>query len=260
MSSPVEITNDKGEQVYGVLGSVPVHFLKGNNHQIEMEDLFIDIGAKSKEEVENSYFIHLGAPVTPVTHFHFDEMNRKVFSKAFDDRIGIASIIELGQFLNKQTHPNTIYCSGSVQEEVGTRGAKTIANYTDADVAIIVEGAPADDIPGIGATPQTALGKGVHVRLYDPSMLIHQGLRKYVCQIADEYSIPYQLTVRRRGGTDGMQVHTANYGIPTIVIGVGVRYAHSHNCVISLDDYENLLLFMQKIAIHLDSKALKRLL
>jgi len=259
MTSPVEVINQKGEKVYGVIGSVPVHFIKGNNHQIEMEDLLIDIGATSREEVEKEYHIFLGSPVVPVTHFHFNEKSKRIFSKAFDDRIGISAIIELGKFLTANSHPNTIFCSGSVQEEVGTRGAKAIANYTDADLAIIIEGAPADDVPGINAQPQTALGKGVHMRIYDPSMLIHQGLRNHICQIADEYSIPYQLTVRRRGGTDGMQIHTANYGIPTIVIGVAVRYAHSHNCLISLDDYENLVRLMQKIALHLDKESLKKI-
>jgi endoglucanase len=257
MASPVEIINQNREKVFGIIGSVPVHFIKGNNLQIELEDLFVDIGATSKEEVENKYLVHLGAAIVPVTNFYYNHKNKRIFSKAFDDRIGIAAIIELGNFLVGQNHPNWIYCSGSVQEEVGTRGAKTIANYTDADVAIIVEGAPADDVPGIGSLPQTALGKGVHVRIYDPGMLIHQELRKYICRIAEEYSIPYQLAVRRRGGTDGMQIHTANYGIPTVVLGVPVRYAHSHNCLISLDDYENVVIFLQKIAMHLDAETIQ---
>jgi putative aminopeptidase FrvX len=90
-------------------------------------------------------------------------------------------------------------------------------------------------------------------------MIVHAGLKKFVCDLAEQYSIPYQLTVRRRGGTDGMQIHTANHGIPTIVLGVPVRYAHSHNGMISLDDYENLLLLIQKISLHLDEKALDNL-
>ena len=256
-SSPVEIINYKDQKIPGVIGSIPIHFLKDGSQKIDISSLFIDIGAFSNEEVKDKFEIQLGDPIIPITNFHYSPVNRCIFSKAFDDRIGIAAVIELGKRLKKISHPNTIYCSGSVQEEVGTRGAGAIANYTKADVAIILEGAPADDIPGLPDSPQTAVGKGVHVRIYDPTMIARSGLKRFVQKTAEEANIPYQLTVRRRGGTDGLKIHIANAGIPTIVLGIPVRYAHSHNGMICLDDFENLVKLLEKITLKLDSKVLQ---
>jgi len=145
LSSPMEIINSKGEKYPGIIGAVPVHFLKNRQDaKPELESMFIDIGADSKEEVEKEFGIQLGDEIVPITNFHYDEERRKMMSKAFDDRAGVEAVIEIGKIAVEMKHPNTVYCVGSVQEEVGTRGATTLANYTDADVCFVLEGAPAD--------------------------------------------------------------------------------------------------------------------
>ncbi len=261
LSSPVEIINSKGEKYPGIIGAVPVHFLK-NRQDIkpEINNMFVDIGATSKEDVENDFGIQLGDQIVPVTNFHYSEKNRRMFSKAFDDRAGIAAVIEIGKILTQKEHPNTVYCVGSVQEEVGTRGAQTIANYTDADICIVLEGAPADDIPGIPYTAQTGVGKGAHVRLFDPTMIVKSELKDFIIECAKTDNIKIQLTVRKGGGTDGRQFHLANRGIPTIVLGIPVRYAHSHNCISSMDDFDELIKLIEKIVEKLDEKKLKDIL
>ncbi|MCF7919662.1 MAG: M42 family metallopeptidase [Candidatus Cloacimonetes bacterium] len=251
LSSPVDIINKNGERIPGIIGSVPVHFQTGTNTGPNIDAMFIDIGASSSEKVLSAFGIELGAPVIPVCRFHHVPSSDRLFSKAFDDRAGVAALVETGLLIKDIKLKNTIYLCGSVQEEVGTRGATAVAGYTDADVCIVLEGAPADDIPGIPGNAQTCVGKGVHLRLFDPTMIVPHKLSSQIRKIAHTHDIPVQVTVRKRGGTDGRQIHTANHGIPTIVLGVPVRFAHSHNCHISLADYRNLVKLCMAIAENL---------
>ncbi|HPR18529.1 MAG TPA: M42 family metallopeptidase [Candidatus Cloacimonadota bacterium] len=261
LSSPVEIINAKGEKYPGIIGSIPVHFLKNREDvKPELESMFVDIGADSQEEVENDFGIQLGDEIVPIPHFQYIGKKRKMMSKAFDDRAGVAAVIEIGKITAQMPHPNTVYCVGSVQEEVGTRGAQTLANYSDADICFVLEGAPADDIPGIPATSQTGVGKGAHVRVFDPTMIVNPKLKNFIIDVANENNIKIQLAVRKGGGTDGRQMHTAGHGIPTIVLGTPVRYAHSHNCLISMNDFDELIKLLTAIVQNLDEQKLKEIL
>ncbi|MBN1327201.1 MAG: M42 family metallopeptidase [Candidatus Cloacimonetes bacterium] len=259
LSSPVEIINEDDQAIPGIIGSLPIHFQKDRKEQPDLNKMFIDIGATSDREVMEKFKIKLGNPVVPVPNFHYNSESNIVFSKAFDDRIGIAALIELGKYLEDNTHPNTVLLTGSVQEEVGTRGARTLARTVQADLCLILEGAPADDYPGYSGQTQTAMGKGCHIRLFDPTLLVHKGLKKIILDTADKYQIRYQPAVRKGGGTDGMQLYTAAFGIPTIVLGVPVRYAHSHNCMVSLDDYQELIKLLKAIVSDFDSSTLENL-
>lgn len=257
LSSPVNVINNRGEMINGVIGSIPVHYLKGNAGELKLEDMFIDIGAKSAEDALKNFAVSPGSPVVPTTHFVHEERNNLIFSKAFDDRVGIAVAIETGKFLAENEHPSTVFCCGSVQEEVGIRGAQTLANLIKPDLAIVVEGVPADDFPGNESKAQNRLGSGVHIRLFDPTMIVKPQLSHYAIETAKKYDIPYQTSVRTSGGTDGKVIHISNIGVPTIVVGVPVRYAHSHNGIISLDDYHNCLELVRRIVMGLDSKVYK---
>ncbi|RLC54154.1 MAG: hypothetical protein DRH79_01475 [Candidatus Cloacimonadota bacterium] len=261
LSSPMEIINSKGEKFPGIIGAIPVHFLKNRqDSKPELENIFLDIGADSKEEVEKEFGIQLGDAIIPIPHYHYVEQKRKMMSKAFDDRAGVAAVIEIGKITSEMEHPNKVYCVGSVQEEVGTRGAMTLANYTDADVCFVLEGAPADDIPGIPFTSQTGVGKGAHVRVFDPTMIVNPKLKNFVAELAEKNDIKIQLTVRKGGGTDGRQMHTAQRGIPTIVLGIPVRYAHSHNCISSMNDFDELIKLLTAIVQNLDEEKLGEIL
>ena len=263
MSQSVIIINDEGGKVYGVFGSIPKHYMKkGESAALDMDALFIDIGADSREEVSSKFKISRGNAIVPHCIPNYTESNRRLFHKAFDNRVGIGAAIELAKAVDGTDHPSTIFCAGTVQEEVGVRGAQVITSIVKPDIAFILEGPPADDTIGQFAksTPQTCVGKGVHVRLYDPSMLVHQGLKKYVIDVAKKHDIPIQLTVRKGGGTDGARIHLAHEGIPSIVLGVPVRYAHSHIGSISMDDYENLIRLITVIGREFDKKSLQSIL
>lgn len=247
LSSPMEIITAAGIHYPGIIGSVPVHFQTNGNGKPTIMAMFVDVGATSKKDLEENFGIALGDPIVPVCNYHYSEKNNRMLSKAFDDRAGVSMLVALGEKLKTLQHPNKVYLVGSVQEEVGARGAQSIANYTDADICIVLEGAPADDMPGIPGTPQTAVGKGAHVRLFDPTLIVRKELRDFVVNTAKKHNIKHQATVRRGGGTDGKVMHTAAHGIPTIVLGIPVRYAHSHNCLSSLDDFNDTVDLITKI-------------
>ena len=260
LSSPVEVINRQGKIYPGIIGSVPVHFQKGNNGKPNLSAMFVDVGAKDKQDLLDNFQINLGDQIIPVCNYHYSEKNQRIFAKAFDDRVGIAATIESGRFAFENEHPNTIICTGSVQEEIGGRGALSLAMHTDADICLVLEGAPADDIPGIPGNSQTCVGQGAHVRLFDPTMMVKKGLADFVLETARKHDIDIQPTIRKGGGTDGAKLHYANRGLPTIVLGVPVRYAHSHNCHISLQDYQNLQKLLQKIILELDNAAYQKII
>lgn len=260
LSSPVNIINDKDEHISGVIGSIPIHYTRDKvSKEMKISDMFIDIGAKSDEDVIENFGINIGSPVVPATHFVYQEKNNMMFSKAFDDRVGIAAAIELGEFLAETSHPNTVYCCGSVQEEVGVRGARTISSLVKPDIAIIVEGVPADDFPGNESKSKNKLGCGAHLRLFDPSYIIKPKLYRFAIDLAKKNDIPVQPIVRTSGGTDAKEIHLSGTGVPCLVLGVPVRYAHSNNCIMSLDDYESCIELVKQLVLSIDAETFKGL-
>jgi len=260
MSSPVEITNRKGEKAIGLIGSVPVHHLKDTSGKLTIDDMYIDIGAESDEDVEASFGIAKGDFITLVPHYHYIQKKNCIISKAFDDRVGVAVAIEAGKHFSKTKHPNTLFCAGSVQEEVGTRGAQTIAQLVKPDVAIVIEGAPGDDFPRNSDEMQAKMNGGVQIRMIDPTMIANPALANLAIDTAKKHKIPHQVAVRKSGGTDAGKIHLADIGCPVIVLSAPVRYAHSHNGILSLADYtatRNLAFELIKV---IDNKMLKKII
>jgi len=260
MSSPVEIINRDGERVIGIIGSVPVHFLKDTTGKLSIDDMYIDIGAESHEEVRDLFKIRKGDFIVPVCHFAHIEKKNSLISKAFDDRIGIAVAIEAGKHFKKKKHPNTLYCGGSVQEEVGTRGAQTIAQLVKPDIAIVIEGAPGDDFPRNPEESQAKRNAGVQIRMIDPTMIANPILANYAIDLAEELKIPHQIAVRKSGGTDAGKIHLSGIGVPTVVLAAPVRYAHSHNGIMSLNDYKAVLDLTIALVERIDAEVLKKVL
>ena len=200
--------------------------------------------------------------------------NPKLFSaKAFDNRVGVGLVIETLQELGD--HPNTVIGTGSVQEEVGLRGARTVTAAVEPDVAIVLEGPPADDLPGSSSdTLQGKLGGGVQIRLYDPSMIANPRLTELTIETATAHQIPHQIAVRTSGGTDAGAIHQVGRGVPSIVLmyriflsssasvlwsGVPARYVHSHVSIINIDDYRATLDLLLHLIPQLDSATVDNL-
>ena len=236
LAQRMTITTKLGK-VPGVVGSTPPHLLSGSRDKVlDMKDLFIDIGAENEEQARDEFGVLPGCPIAPYGPF-MPLKNDKLFSaKAFDNRVGVAIVIEA--MLRLETHPNTVIGAGSVQEEVGLRGAKTMAAGVEPDLAIVLEGPPADDTPGLSVgNSQGKLGGGVQIRIIDSSMIVNPKLADFVVETAKQHDIPYQLGVRQAGGTDGGAIHQFGRGVPSVVLGVPSRYIHSHVSIINIDDY-----------------------
>ena len=256
LAQRVTITTKLGK-VPGVVGSTPPHLLSGSRDKVlDMKDLFIDIGAESEEQAAEAFGVLPGCPIAPYGPF-MPLKNDKLFSaKAFDNRVGVAIVIEA--LLRLDEHPNTVIGAGSVQEEVGLRGAKTVAASVEPDLAIVLEGPPADDTPGlsVGST-QGKLGGGVQIRIIDSSMIVNPKLADFAIETAKKHEIPYQLGVRQSGGTDGGAIHQSGRGVPSVVLGVPSRYIHSHVSIINIDDYNAALDLTMHLVREIDASALE---
>jgi endoglucanase len=233
-----------GGDVPGIIGAKPVHHLKAEQRKqvMELSEMHIDVGAKNREEALEMFGIRPGDHIVPDTQFKAMRNPRLVSGKAFDDRAGVALFIDAFKELSAEELPNRLYGVGTTQEEVGTRGAGTAVETIEPDVAIVLEGSPADDTPGFNKEEsQGELGKGPQIRLFDPTMIANKHFTRYVLETAETLDIPHQTAVRTSGGTDGRPIHVYKSGVPTIVIAPPVRYIHSHVSLLNLDDYEQTL-------------------
>jgi putative aminopeptidase FrvX len=253
VAQAVVIRSRRGDH-RGVIGAKPPHFMKEEeqNRQIGLAELYIDIGAKNRQEALN-LGIAVGDPVAPDVKVQALTPQRTLLGKAFDDRAGCAVLLQVLKELTAE-HPNQIMGAGTVQEEVGMKGARALAAYLQPDLCLVLEGTPADDFPDAGPIVQGRLGFGPQLRYYDPSMLANRHLMDLARQEAQRLHLPYQVTVREGGGTDGsaFQVQTPG-GVPTLVIGIPVRYAHSHHGIVSLDDLEAGVALVKALLYRLDA-------
>jgi putative aminopeptidase FrvX len=260
LAQRVRILTPRGK-VPGVIGARPPHALKPAERErvLDFGDLFVDVGAEDHDQAVGGYGVRPGCPIVPDVPFRTLTNPRLLTGKAFDNRVGVALVTEVLEQLSH--HPNTVIVSGCVQEEVGMRGARAVADIVRPDVALILEGPYADDTPPLERSAmQCRLGGGVHVRLYDPTMVTHPRLAEFVIATAQRHGIPHQIAVWAAGGTNAGAIHQVGPGIPSIVLGVPVRYIHSHVSVMHLDDYEAARSLVLRLAAALDRGAVEAIL
>ena len=244
------------EDIVGIIASKPPHILPQEERKkiVEKKDMFIDIGASSKEEVEEAG-IRVGDGVVPWSPFSIIREGKVAMGKAFDDRIGTFVIMEAMRQIKEQKipHANKIIGAATVQEEVGLRGAQTMAQTVNPDVAIVLEVDIAGDVPGI--KPQeaaTKMGGGPGMITYDRSMIPNQELKEFVMDTAKQAEIPLQLSQMAGGGTDAGRIHLNASGCPSVVITVPTRHIHSHVGLLSLKDTENAIKLLVELLKKLD--------
>jgi len=260
----VTIKTTKGD-VVGVLGAKPPHMLEADEEKkvVEKKDMYIDVGACSEDEIREMG-VRPGDPIVPVSEFAVMTNPRFYLSKAFDDRAGCALALQaLRQLASpaSQGHANTVYAVGTVQEEVGSRGAKTSAFAINPDVGIVLEVDIAGDVPGIKPEDTAVkMGGGPSLLVYDARMIPNLKLRDLVIATAEELEIPLQFSAVTGGSTDGAQIHLHNEGVPTVVVGVPSRHIHSHNAILCRDDYDWALRLVVELVKRLDSETVAGLL
>jgi endoglucanase len=216
--------------------------------------MHIDIGAAKGFDVEKQLGVRPGDPIVPWSPFMMMGNPKTYLAKAWDDRIGCAMMIDVMRRLTKERHPNALYAVGTVQEEVGLRGATTSAAVVDPDVAFAVEVSIAHDTPGFPADEVEALGNGPAILVYDGSMLPNRNLLDLAQDVAAKHKIPYHLASIGRGGTDTGKIHLNRAGVPSLVIGVSTRYIHSHIGIIHRSDYDNSVRLLTEMVKVLDAR------
>lgn len=256
----VIIKTHKGD-VVGVIGAKPPHLLPADerNKVVEKKDMYIDIGASSREEVVN-VGVRVGDPIVPDSTFSVLANPKTYMSKAFDNRIGCALVIDALRHFQNAEHPNTIAGVQTVMEEVGTRGAVTSVHAVNPDVAIVLESDIAGDVPGIEEEVSSVkLGGGPSMMVYDARMIPNIKLRDLVVETAVSLNIPLQFSVMPGGATDGSAIHLHNTGVPTVVIGVPARHIHSHSAIIHRDDYDQAVQLVTAVVAKLDKNTVQQL-
>jgi putative aminopeptidase FrvX len=255
----VVIKTSQGD-VVGVIGAKPIHLLPADQRDkvVKKQDMYIDIGATSKEEVEAAG-VRPGDPVVPRADFVPLANGKTYLSKAFDDRVGTALVISALQSIGND-HPNTVFGVATVMEEVGVRGATTSVRAVDPDVAIVLESDIAGDVPGIKPEESSVkLGHGPTMLIYDARMIPNLRLRDLVMETAAEAGIPVQTSYVEGGATDGAAIHLHNIGVPTVVIGVAARHIHSHSSILHREDYDRAVNLLVKLIRRLDSATVAKL-
>jgi endoglucanase len=226
--------------VQGVIIWTPIH--KNRDQKIvKQSNLRIDIGASNKDGASGK--VKKGDRIVFDSAFY--EIGDHVLrGKAFDDRAGCSMLIDL---LQGDNYPVDILVAFTVQEEIGLRGALVAGNTLKPDMAIILEGTTANDIPDPTADPDTAsspnptarMGDGPVLTVMDKSMIADPRLLKFMRTTAEKNKIPYQLKTQLGGSTDGGTVHTSGVGVPTSVVSLPCRYIHTPSAYLNKNDYRN---------------------
>ena len=258
LAQRVVIGTAKG-YVIGIIGAKPPHLLSDEERSklVEKKDMYIDIGATSREEVEKAG-VYVADPIFPVSPFAVLTSGKAYLSKAFDDRAGCALLITTMKRMLNVGHPNTIFAVATVQEELGMRGATTSVKVVNPDVAIVLESTGVNDMPAASNDTHQIirLGRGPVVTFYRQDMIPNQGLRTLLVDTAKRYGIPIQIRADGgvRGATDGAAIHLHGSGVPTVVLSLPVRYVHSHGGILHRDDFNAAVELLTRVIPELDQK------
>jgi endoglucanase len=226
----------------GIIGAKPIHLqeTEDRKHAISLESMRIDTGGEN------------GAGLKPGDRAVFATPYKRsggdIFAKALDNRLGVATLIELVKHPPKNI---TLQAAFTVQEEVGLRGARVAAFALQPDAAIALDSTPAYDLPdpegNENAVYNTRLGQGPAVYLSDSGTLSDPRLVSFVARTAEARGIPFQFRQPGGGGTDATAIHKQRGGIPSLSISVPHRYSHTAVSVALVEDWQNTLRLMDAI-------------
>ncbi len=223
-------------RVPGIVSAKAIHLQKRDEELIplKLRDLCIDIGAKNKESAKE--LVSLGDyAVFDGEYTEFGD--NLVKSKALDDRVGCAIIMEL----MKEAYDHDMYFVFTVQEEVGLRGATVATNVIKPDIALVIEGTTCSDVYGSKPHNQvTNLGGGAVMTAMDRAAISDEKYFDYITNIAKENDIPLQIKRTSMGGTNAGAIQRSGIGVKTAVLAVPCRYLHSPVSVMNKNDMESV--------------------
>ncbi len=239
--------------VKGVFGWPAIHTRKPDKEeQAKIDNLFIDIGCDTKEEVEKAG-VHVGCVITYPDEFVVLNDNKFV-CRAIDNRMGGFMIAEVARLLkeNKKTLPFGLYITNSVQEEIGLRGAEMIANTISPNIAIITDVCHDTTTPMINQKieGETKIGKGP-VITYAPA--VQNNLRELIIETAEKNDIPFQRSASSsRTGTDTDAFAYSNGGVASALISLPLRYMHTTVEMVHRDDVENVIKLIYETVLKIE--------
>lgn len=250
----VLVRNAEGAYIPGIVASRPPHFLSEEQRRLppDISQMTIDVGATSAQEVRDVFHIRVGAPVVPDVSFFCREEQDLLFGKAFDCRLGCAAVVRTLADLAGEDLPVDVVGTLSSQEEAGTRGAGVSAYTVRPAAAIVFEGCPADDTVAEPAAIQTRIKAGPYLRHIDARMITNPRFQRFALDLGERLGIPVQEGVRSGGSTNGAPIHLSRCGVPCIVVGLPVRYIHTHYGIAAYTDFEQSVRLVTELLRRLD--------
>lgn len=242
----VTLGDERAEsRISGVIASKAIHHKDKDERgvPVKVKNLYIDIGAKDREECEKH--VSIGTFGTFDSEFVvFGKGGRTLKSKAIDDRMGCAAMIEIIDSLaeNAPECDLDVYFCFTVREEIGLSGAKTAAQKIEPDYAIVLETTAVGDIAEAPESRKVSkLGDGGTLSLMDRSTIYNKDFVAFALDTAKKNEIPAQVKKYVSGGNDAGNIHKTGVGVKALALSVPTRYLHSPSCVASLDDYESVM-------------------
>jgi len=238
---PAKIVRIGKDRLPGVIGTKAIHLQAPTERTkaLSIDQLYIDIGAESKEEAEK--LVDIGEFVA--FDSEYTEFGSKIKAKALDDRVGCLAMIEI----LKSDYPHKLTACFVVQEEVGLRGSAIAAYQVDANIVLNLEGTIAADSMGIKDHQTVNIqGNGPSLSMTDRTSIYLQKYIDAIIEVAEKNGIPYQFRRSQMGGTDASHYHTAHGGTPVVGLSVPCRYIHSPVSVVDKVDLENFLKLAEK--------------
>jgi len=241
------------EHIPAVIGAKPIHLTEEGEteRKIPLDALRMDVGPGGKGKVK------VGDRACYATRF--EQVGPSLRGKALDDRLGVATLIELV----KHTPENVeLLAAFTVQEEVGARGARVAAYAFNPDLAIVVDSTPANDLPvwdgSENAHYNTHLDGGPAIYIHDSGTLSDPRLVRHLAETGDALGIPYQFRQPGSGGTDAGAIHRQRAGIPSVSVSIPGRYAHTAVMLCRLADWQNTLALLYASLVRIKPEILQR--
>jgi endoglucanase len=235
----ITITGRERRRIRGVIGTLPPHVTQESERSkaFKLEELFVDVGARSRAEAEDMG-VEIGSPAVP--GYPFERLGEDlVMGKAFDDRAGCAVAIGALRALRDVETDLTVVWAFTTSEELGLRGARVAANQVKAEVAIALEGTTAVDVPGVsGARKLASMGLGPAVTIADRSIIASRRVLTLLEEVAAKEGIPYQRKLPGGGSTDAGAIQTTGEGALVGVVSVPCRYIHAPLSLLRPSDLE----------------------
>ena len=223
-----------------------------------LEEIFLDVGAKSRREVAE-LGVRPGDGIAPWSPFMVLP-NGRYAAKAWDDRVGLAVMIAAARRIRDEEIPipARVVWVATAQEEIGLRGAGTSVVLARPELGISIEAGVAADYPGIGPTQaQERLGRGPGIFLLDSSMIPNRKLRDFFFEVAEEEEIPLQPDVLTGYGEDGAEIQRYDTGRPSVNMTVPTRYLHAHTGIIQRSDFDGAVELLIAMLRRLDQRTVQ---